>query len=142
MPRADLSSNCCPLCETREGATRTQILIRLILWNHKLADTARIESPNQLDMAGKRGFEPPLPCPKPLVLGLAVDGTPKNILVRILEKVERIEEEATRLTALTHSFVPPERREEFLRSASQIWQDATAIGEIASRGKSFVSDPD
>ncbi len=71
-----------------------------------------------------------------------MNGPPKNILARLLEKVEKIEEEATRLTALTHSFVPAEHRHEFLRSAGQIWQDATAIGELAIQATSSASDSD
>ena len=56
-----------------------------------------------------------------------------NILANILEKLERIEEEAARLTALTHAFVTPEHRQEFLRSTQRIWREATAIGDLANR---------
>jgi hypothetical protein len=56
-----------------------------------------------------------------------------NILANILEKLERIEEEAARLTALTHAFVTPEHRQQFLNSTGQIWRDATAIGDLANR---------
>jgi hypothetical protein len=68
-----------------------------------------------------------------------VDRTPESILASILEKLERIEEEAARLTALTHAFVTPEHRQEFLSSTGQIWQDATAIGELANRAISSGS---
>jgi hypothetical protein len=56
-----------------------------------------------------------------------------NLLANVLEKLERIEEEAARLTALTHAFVPSEHRQQFLSSAGQIWRDATAIGDLANR---------
>lgn len=62
-----------------------------------------------------------------------MDRDQEDILVGILEKLERIEEEAARLTALAHAFVPLEHRQEFLSSAGQIWRDATAIGELANR---------
>ncbi len=62
-----------------------------------------------------------------------MDRTPENILASILEKLERIEEEVARLTALTHAFVTLEHRQEFLSSTGQIWQDATAICELANR---------
>lgn len=65
-----------------------------------------------------------------------MDRSQENLLARILEKLERIEEEAARLTALTHAFVTPEHRKEFLNSTGQIWRDATAISELANRAGS------
>jgi hypothetical protein len=62
-----------------------------------------------------------------------VDRAQDNVLASILEKLERIEEETTRLTALAHAFVTAEHREKFLTSAGQIWRDATAVGELANR---------
>ena len=59
-----------------------------------------------------------------------------EFLASILKKLERIEEEAARLTALTHAFVTPEHRQEFLNSTAQIWRDATAISELADRAGS------
>jgi hypothetical protein len=68
----------------------------------------------------------------PLVLGFDRGPSQENILASILEKLERIEEEAARLTALAHVVVALEHRQEFLSSAG-IWQDATVIGELVSR---------
>ncbi len=67
------------------------------------------------------------------MLRLIVDAARENILASVLEKLESIEEEAARLTALAHTFVPPEHRQEFLSSTGQIWEDAAVICELANR---------